>query len=138
MSATEHLGQQWQIVHHDQPHPYGGNWASVHTQSGEQIGSMRYRPGDDPFTLEPGHTSVEYIHVDPEYRGQGAAKALYRGVHEHTGEPFIHDREDMSREAKRAVAASAAENPGLHKAIAYAPGGFPRIAPRAYPRRPQR
>lgn len=135
MSAAEHLGPQWQVVHHEGLHPYGGNWSTVHTQSGEQIGHMRFRTGDDPFVPEPGHTSVEYVHVDPEYRGQGAARALYRGVHERTGVPFIHDRDDMTPEAKKTVGRLAAENPGAHRVISYAPGGFPRVAPKAYPAR---
>ena len=135
MSAADHLGQQFTVQHHEGLHPYGGNWSTVHDAAGEQIGSMRYRTGDDPFVPEPGHTSVEYVHVNEESRGQGAGKALYRAVHEHTGLPFIHDRADMTPEAKRTVASSAAANPGMHHVIAYAPGGFPRVAPKAYPRR---
>ena len=135
-SAMRNLNQnQFNVVHHEGDHPYGGNWSTVHTPSGEQIGSMRYRTGDDPFVPEPGHTFVEYVHVDEEHRGQGAAKALYRGVHEHTGVPFIHDRDDMTPAAKKTVASSAAENPGMHNVIAYAPGGYPRVAPKPYPRR---
>lgn len=135
MSAAEHLGQQWTVQHREGMHPWGGNWSTVHTPSGEQIGHMRYRTGDDPFVPEPNHTFVEYVHVDEEHRGQGAAKALYRAVHAHTGVPFIHDRAEMSPEAKKTVASSAAENPGMHHVISYAPGGFPRVAPKAYPRR---
>lgn len=132
MSATEHLGQQWSIVHHPTSHPFGGQWATVHTQAGEQIGHMRYRTGSDPFTMQPGHTTVEYIHVDPEQRGQGIAKALYQGVHEQTGEPYIHYRDDMSPAAKKTVASSAADNPEMHKVLDFRGG---KRGVRAYPRR---
>lgn len=134
MSAADHLGQQWQIQHHESHH-FGGDWATVHTQSGEMIGHMRYRTGSDPYTMERGHTTVEYIHVDEEHRKQGVARSLYQAVHERTQEPFIHHRDDMTPAAKKTVAALAAENPGVHRVVSFGPGGFPRVAPKAYPQK---
>lgn len=138
MSASDHLGQQWSVEHHES-HLFSGDWATAHAPTGEMVGHMRYRTGSDPFTMEKGHTTVEYVQVDEEHRKQGVARSLYNAVHERTGEPFIHHRDDMSPSAKRTVSKLAAENPGAHKVLSFGgPHGF-RVAPKPYPpRRPKR
>jgi len=122
MAAVDHLGRQWSVQHRGE-HLFGGEYATVHAPSGEAVGHMRFRTGDDPFVPVPGHTFVEYVNVDSEHRGQGAARALYQGVHAHTERPFVHSRDDMTPEARKTVTRLAAENPGVHREIAFKKGG---------------
>lgn len=65
---------------------------------------------------------IEYIHVDPEHRGQGAASALYRGVRERTGNAILHVPDQMTPLAKRAVARASAEDPEGHKVVGWRKG----------------
>lgn len=119
MSAEGSLGRQWTVQHHGE-HPFGGEWSSVQDESGQDVGHARYRP-DGGWRDHRGNplTEVSYIHVDPEHRGQGAANAVYGAVRERTGNAILHVRDEMSPEAKRAVARASAEDPDGHKVMTW-------------------
>lgn len=110
MSASDHLGQQFEVTH-EGAHLYGGEY-SVARLGGEAVGYMRHSPVDSDLPIRA--TRVNYVHVDPEHRGKGAAESLYAAVHQQTGVPFLHAKEDLSPEGHATVRALAKKNPDRH------------------------
>lgn len=82
MAATDHLGIQFSV----QPGRRGkGSVIALHPESG-QVGELKWAPGDSKS--EPA--KVVGVDVDPGYRHQGIATAMYHRAGEHTGQQLAH------------------------------------------------
>ena len=114
MSAQEHLGSQFRIVHGQAAEGEGDFQGRITAYHGEhEAGWLDYHVNSHFFDRPAVYP--DQVEVNEPYRKQGLATRMYDVVRErHPDLPIMHDPEAMSNSAKHVINKLAVRNPGVH------------------------